>query len=256
MKNYLLYLLLFIQIIPCFSQNREEQDSLKSNKYYNPIEQRTYTTDGEFKKYKGGKEVKSFDKGQKETSLDQIVFLSSDADMKESSSVDDLTDIVNRTNSIFERLFKDSESPGYIMIQFDLKKKKNEIQFAVRDDIDLDIMAEFEKAVNKEKYPKSKNKPIKFQLIYKVNSYSISSEADESSEESVDETEDTPAPNNNVLIIVDGEKSSKAELEKIDVNKIEKVEIIKNKEDVKKYTSEDYDGIIFIYLKKEKKNEE
>lgn len=56
-------------------------------------------------------------------------------------------------------------------MEFELQKKKNQIQFAVKDDIDLDIMKEFEKKVNSEKYPNSKEDPIKIQLIYKINSY-------------------------------------------------------------------------------------
>ncbi|MFN8296229.1 MAG: hypothetical protein U0T69_08540 [Chitinophagales bacterium] len=57
------------------------------------------------------------------------------------------------------------------MIEFKLKNDKNEIQFRVRDDLDLDIMKEFEKRVNAEKYPKSRKDPVKLQLIYKVNSF-------------------------------------------------------------------------------------
>lgn len=57
------------------------------------------------------------------------------------------------------------------MVQFELKKKNNEIQFAVRDNLDLEIMKEFEKRVNDEKYPNSKKDPVKLQLIFKVNSY-------------------------------------------------------------------------------------
>ena len=56
------------------------------------------------------------------------------------------------------------------MVQFEIGKNKNEIQFAVRDDLDLEIMKEFEKQVNVEKYPNSKKSTIKFQIVYKVNS--------------------------------------------------------------------------------------
>ena len=55
------------------------------------------------------------------------------------------------------------------MVQFEIKKKKNIIEYAVRDNIDLEIMKEFEKQVNAEKYPNSKKESIKIQLIYKVN---------------------------------------------------------------------------------------
>ncbi len=57
------------------------------------------------------------------------------------------------------------------MVQFEIKEKSIEIQFAVKDDLDLEIMKEFEKKVNNEKYPNSKKDSIKLQLIYKVNSY-------------------------------------------------------------------------------------
>ena len=57
------------------------------------------------------------------------------------------------------------------MVQFELKKDKNEIQFAVKDELDLEIMKEFEKRVNNEVYPNSKKNPIKIQLTYKVNSF-------------------------------------------------------------------------------------
>ena len=53
----------------------------------------------------------------------------------------------------------------------ELKKRKNEISFAIKDDIDLAIMAEFEKIINKEKFPNSRKEPVKIQIIYKVNSF-------------------------------------------------------------------------------------
>ncbi|OOV20645.1 hypothetical protein [Flavobacterium sp. LM4] len=57
------------------------------------------------------------------------------------------------------------------MIEFELKKKKNEITYAVKDDLDLDIMKVFEQRVNSEKYPSSKKDSVKIRLIYKVNSF-------------------------------------------------------------------------------------
>ena len=61
---------------------------------------------------------------------------------------------------------------GKIMIEFELNKnkKKNLIEFAIKNDIDLDIMKEFEKRILSVNYPTSKKDPIKIQLIYKVNS--------------------------------------------------------------------------------------
>lgn len=141
------------------------------NSYQNPIDNGTYTTDGTFKKYRNGEEVYITEKGNKETKLESIIFLSSDADLEKNSSVEDINLIIDKTNKIFNDLFKNSEKSGKIMVQFDLGKKKNEIQFAVRDDLDLEIMKEFEERVNAENYPNSKKDSVKFQLIYKVNSY-------------------------------------------------------------------------------------
>lgn len=124
-----------------------------------------------FKKYQNGKEIDSISKGIKETKLEKVVLLSSDEELKENSSLEDIKTIMDITNSIFDELFKNSNSSGKIMVQFEIKEKSNEIQFAVKDDLDLEIMKEFEKRVNTEKYPNSKKDSIKLQLIYKVNSY-------------------------------------------------------------------------------------
>jgi len=139
--------------------------------YQNPIDNGTYETDGTFKKYRNGDEFYITDKGEKETKLENVILLSSDAELKANSSVEDISLIIDKTNKIFEELFKNSKKEGKIMVQFELGKKKNDIQFAVRDNLDLEIMKEFEKRVNAEKYPNSKKDTIKLQLIYKVNSY-------------------------------------------------------------------------------------
>jgi hypothetical protein len=147
-------------------------DEIPTNKvYYNPIENKNYVAGGGFKNYQNGKEVSVKSKGEKETKLENVVLLNSDQEIEERSSVEDIKAVIIKTNAIFEELFKDSKKSGKIMIQFELGKKKNEIQFAVRDDLDLDIMKEFEKRVNKESYPNSKKKTVKLQLMYKVNSY-------------------------------------------------------------------------------------
>ncbi|WP_213277101.1 hypothetical protein [Chryseobacterium indologenes] len=141
------------------------------NAYNNPIDNGTYTTEGTIKTYKNGNEVYVTDKGDRETKLEKVIFLTGDSELKANSSIEDIKSVIDKTNKIFENLFKDSKSEGKIMVQFELGKKKNDIQFAVKDDLDLEIMKEFEKQVNKEKYPNSKKEIIKFQLLYKVNSY-------------------------------------------------------------------------------------
>ncbi|TDO69814.1 hypothetical protein EV143_11451 [Flavobacterium chryseum] len=125
---------------------------------------------GAVKQYQNGKEAESISKGVQETKLEKVVLLSSDEEINKNSSIDDINLIIDNTNQIFEELFKNSLKPGKIMVQFQLNKENNDILFAVKD-LDLDIMKEFEKRINSEKYPNSKKDSIKLQLIFKVNSF-------------------------------------------------------------------------------------
>lgn len=128
------------------------------------------TKDSTVKQYQNGEKTDSISKGVKETKLEKVVLLSSDEEINKNSSVDDINSIIDKSNQIFEELFKNSLKPGKIMIQFELNKKNTDILFAVKD-LDLEIMKEFEKRINNEKYPNSKKDPIKLQLIFKVNSF-------------------------------------------------------------------------------------
>lgn len=141
------------------------------NSYQNPIDNKTYKTDGEFKTYRNGEEVYMTSKGNKETKLEKGIFLSSDDELRENYSPEEIHNIIGTTNKIFENLFKNSDKSGKIMIQFELGKENNVIEFAVRDDVDLKIMKEFKKKINNENYPKARKNSIKFQLIYKINSF-------------------------------------------------------------------------------------
>jgi len=146
-------------------------DEAPKSEYYNPIDNKTYTSESGFKSYRNGQEITSTPMGTKETALEKVVLLSSDMEFKENSSVEDVRLIIDQTKTIFEDLFKNSDESGKIMIQFELKKDNNEIEFAVKDAIDMTIMKEFEKKINSTKFPNSKKDPIKLQLIFKVNSF-------------------------------------------------------------------------------------
>jgi hypothetical protein len=134
-------------------------------------EDTTSTTERGVKYYRNGEEVYNLSKGEKETKLEKVVLLSSNEELNQNTSVEDIKKLVVKTNKIFDELFRESSKSGKIMVQFELGKKKNNIQFAVRDDLDLEIMKEFEKRINQEKYPKTKSGTVKLQLIYKVNSF-------------------------------------------------------------------------------------
>tara|TARA_R110002050_G_scaffold92493_1_gene193586 strand:- start:293 stop:817 length:525 start_codon:yes stop_codon:yes gene_type:complete len=53
-----------------------------------------------------------------------------------------------------------------------------------------------------------------------------------------------------VLYLLDEKPVSKTELETISPNDIESITVIKNKDEIAKYTSDEYDGIIIINMKK------
>ena len=53
------------------------------------------------------------------------------------------------------------------------------------------------------------------------------------------------------LIIIDGKEATKAEMDKINPDKIEKVEVLKNKTSVEKYGEKGKDGVVLITLKPE-----
>ena len=146
-------------------------ESPMPKEYYNPIENKNYIAENGFKKYQNGTEVNSISKGIKETKLEKVILLSSDKELKENSSVEDIQKIIEKTESIFLELFKNSEKSGKIMVQFELEKKENKIQFAVKDELDLEIMKKFEKKINKTKYPNSRKDSVKIQLVLKVNSF-------------------------------------------------------------------------------------
>lgn len=58
-----------------------------------------------------------------------------------------------------------------------------------------------------------------------------------------------------VLFLLGDQPISQEELQKIDPMDIESIDVIKEKESVKKYTSEDYDGVVIITMKKDKKKD-
>ena len=61
-----------------------------------------------------------------------------------------------------------------------------------------------------------------------------------------------PEGNKILMLITEGKKFTKIEIQDVDFNNIDHVEVYKN-EEVKKYTTEDYDNVIVISLKKNKK---
>lgn len=135
------------------------------------MEDSTYRAFGGFKTYVNGEQVDPLPPSIRETKLEKMVLLSSNADMEASTSVEDLKRIAYRTTELFMELFAGSKKSGKLMVQFELTQEKNDIQFAVRDDLDLELMKTFEQRMHGEHFPNARTVPVKFQLIYKVNDF-------------------------------------------------------------------------------------
>jgi hypothetical protein len=54
----------------------------------------------------------------------------------------------------------------------------------------------------------------------------------------------------NILYIVDGKQITAGELQKIDPSTIDSIDVFKNKKSVRLFTTENYDGVVVIKLKK------
>ena len=60
----------------------------------------------------------------------------------------------------------------------------------------------------------------------------------------------TPFEESKILYLLGDKIITKKEMESLTPDDIGTIDVIKNKEMIKKYTSEDYDGVIIINLKK------
>jgi TonB family protein len=60
----------------------------------------------------------------------------------------------------------------------------------------------------------------------------------------------------NILVIIDGKESTKAEMEKINPDKIASIDVLKDKASAEKYGSKGKDGVILVSLKPENQNSE
>jgi len=73
------------------------------------------------------------------------------------------------------------------------------------------------------------------------------------SQERLQEKSTKTIDDSKVLFLVGDQQITQEELQKIDPNDIESIEVIKENESVRYYTSEDYDGVVIITMKKDKK---
>lgn len=69
-------------------------------------------------------------------------------------------------------------------------------------------------------------------------------------QKTIDDIASREIEKDNVLYILDGKKITKKELSKIETHKIKSVNVIKKPSEIAKYTSDSFEGVIIIDLKK------
>lgn len=173
-QNLILTILLCLFGIACYSQvnstkknkTTNSSDKLEGKKHYiNPVDQKMYSTEGEFKTYYPEGEVKI-----KVTELDHVVLLNGDDELNESIDIDGVALLIENIKTIFQKYFAESKGSGRIMIQVNIfKDKEFEFQYATQENIDLEMMTAFEKEMRGLKTINSRKYEIVFQLVFRVN---------------------------------------------------------------------------------------
>jgi hypothetical protein len=146
------------------------EDLAGKNVYQNPIDGKTYETNDQYVVYRDGERTSDMQFNDSITGLVQVIFLNSDAEIRESIDEEKLQMIMDKTIEVFDKYFLNSKGDGLLLVQFNISKKKGtEITFAIKGEIDLDKMKQFEKDMKKNKFVKSKNKEIIFQMLFNIN---------------------------------------------------------------------------------------
>lgn len=84
------------------------------------------------------------------------------------------------------------------------------------------------------------------QIVLKTATISIQMGGKTSASSKTSKPSDIP---DNVLVVIDGKESTKAELEKINSNNIDRIDVLKNGTSVEKYGEKGKDGVVLITLK-------
>ena len=162
---------LYIKISDSLSNSTDSPDNLIGKKSYNnPIDRLSYETDGQFVGYVNGEEIENSPENDTITGLYQVILLNSNQELEESLDIKKFSELIKTSKEIFNKNFSDYKGNGKIMVQFNLfKRKKAELQYTIKGDIDLDKMAQYEIDMNNEKFFKSKKYNIVFQIVFNIN---------------------------------------------------------------------------------------
>jgi hypothetical protein len=162
------------------------------------------------------------------------------------------TEIINDKDSLdsyiseFEKQEKITNSPllvidGFAIDYSDYKKKNQPLLKSEIKQIDY-LSKDSEGAINI--YGERGKNGVLLIMTYK-------------SQENLQENTSKSLADSKVLFLIGSRQISQEELQKIDPKDIISIDVIKDKDSIKNYTSEDYDGIVIITMKeknKKKKN--
>jgi len=150
-------------------------------------------------------------------------------------------------------LLTDKGQDGKFLIR-QIKKLANEGQISKTPILVIDgYPYRYEIELKKEKLKISKNNIKNIEILILETAKSIYGESGEKGIMLIttfdeNKKKDVKKPEENVLVLLEGNKISLEDMKKIDPNDIKSIEIIKSKSEIIKYTTEDYQKVIMIKL--------
>lgn len=136
------------------------------DKYYNPVDNRTYVTSGEFKKYTPDKPRDTT--GQRVVT-NNIRLLTGDQELRERVSVEDLAAYIKAIEAKAYPILGKSKTPAVVLIQFNCAPKSLEVGIASQGDPQKAILQELYDAMKSLPPLKTQGEVI-FQLEIKIRS--------------------------------------------------------------------------------------
>ena len=134
--------------------------------YANPVDNKTYQTEGEWKEY--SPEEKRVDEGNVKTK--QIILLTNENDIDSRISVESLAEFIKNAEDIIYKGYNKSDKKGELLVQFNINETGiPKISISLKDDVDEEITTQVDKRLKEIKGYATKQDSILFQLHISIN---------------------------------------------------------------------------------------
>lgn len=160
-------------------QNRDGNQDMKNNNltnspddlsgkdtYVNPVDNKTYQTEGEWKEYTPeGKRI-----GQGNVQTKQIILLTNENDIESRISVERLAEFIKNAEGIIYQEFNESDKKGELLIQFNINDTGiPKVSISLKDDVDEEITAQVDERLKEITGYATNQDSVLFQLHISIN---------------------------------------------------------------------------------------